>query len=162
MQSTSQDASRLHVGIIMDGNGRWAERRGLPRAAGHREGVEAVRRAIEAAPALGIGTLTVFAFSADNWRRPGREVQWLMRLFREYLRSECDRAIAEGVRISVIGRRDRLAPGVDAAIGRAEAATAGGRRLHLRIAVDYSARDSILRAAQCIEPGLHHPDDRFR
>ncbi len=153
MQSTSQSTACLHVGIIMDGNGRWAEHRGLPRAAGHREGVEAVRRVVEAAPALGIGTLTVFAFSADNWRRPGREVQWLMRLFREYLRSECARAAAEGVRISVIGRRDRLARSVDAAIRHAESATASGQRLHLRIAVDYSARDSILRAAQCLEPG---------
>src|SRR5687767_698008 len=135
MQSTSSDADRLHVAVIMDGNGRWAERQGLPRAAGHREGVEAVRRAIEAAPELGIGTLTIFAFSSDNWRRPPREVQWLMRLFREYLRSECDHAAAEGVRISVIGRRDRLAKGLADTIRHVEADTARGLRLHLRIAV---------------------------
>ena len=153
MQSTSQDTGRLHVALIMDGNGRWAERQGLPRAAGHREGVEAVRRTVEAAPSLGIGTLTLFAFSSDNWRRPGREVQWLMRLFREYLRRETPRAVTEGVRLSVIGRRDRIARGLVEAIGRAEAATAQGQRLHLRIAVDYSARDSILRAAQCVSAG---------
>ena len=153
MQSTSHDTGRLHVALIMDGNGRWAERQGLPRAAGHREGVEAVRRTVEAAPSLGIGTLTLFAFSSDNWRRPGREVQWLMRLFREYLRRETARAVAEAVRLSVIGRRDRLARGLDEAIRRAEAETAHGERLHLRIAVDYSARDSILRAAQCVTTG---------
>ena len=153
MQSTSQDSNGLHVALIMDGNGRWAERQGLPRSAGHREGVDAVRRTVEAAPALGIRTLTIFAFSSDNWRRPGREVQWLMRLFREYLRRETPRAMAEGVRLSVIGRRDRLARGLGEAIGRAEAATSGGQRLHLRIAVDYSARDSILRAAQCVSSG---------
>lgn len=153
MQSTSQDTGRLHVALIMDGNGRWAERQGLPRAAGHREGVEAVRRAVEAAPTLGIATLTLFAFSSDNWRRPGREVQWLMRLFREYLRRETPRAVAEGVRLSVIGRRDRIARGLEEAIRRAEAATAQGQQLHLRIAVDYSARDSILRAAQCVNAG---------
>ena len=161
MQSTSQSTGRLHVALIMDGNGRWAERQGLPRAAGHREGVEAVRRTVEAAPSLGIGTLTLFAFSSDNWRRPGREVQWLMRLFREYLRRETPRAVAEGVRLSVIGRRDRLARGLHDAIGRAEGATAHGDRLHLRIAVDYSARDSILRAAQCVSAGTPLTRDAF-
>lgn len=161
MQSTSSDSARLHVAVIMDGNGRWAERQGLPRAAGHREGVEAVRRVIEAAPDLGIGTLTIFAFSSDNWRRPPREVQWLMRLFREYLRSECNHAAAEGIRISVIGRRDRLAKGLADTIRHVEAHTARGRRLHLRIAVDYSARDSILRAAQCIEPGTPPTREAF-
>ena len=161
MQSTSQDSGLLHVGMIMDGNGRWAERQGLPRAAGHREGVDAVRRTVEAAPPLGIGTLTLFAFSADNWRRPGREVQWLMRLFREYLRRETARAVAEGVRLSVIGRRDRIAPGLVEAIRRAEAATAHGQRLHLRIAVDYSARDSILQAAQCVSAGTSLTRESF-
>lgn len=140
----------LHVAIIMDGNGRWAEARGLPRAAGHREGVAAVRRTVEAAPEAGIDTLTLYAFSADNWKRPAREVQWLMRLFREYLRAETPRCVATGVRLQVIGRRDRLAASVLHAIERAEAATRAGSRLHLRIAVDYSARDSILRAAQCL------------
>ncbi len=147
MQSTS------HVAIIMDGNGRWAEARGLPRAAGHREGVAAVRRTVEAALNHGIGTLTLYAFSSDNWERPPREVQWLMRLFREYLRSEANRALATGVRISVIGRRDRLPPAVASAIQEAERRTIDGTRLHLRVAVDYSGRDAILRAAQCVVPG---------
>ena len=142
----------LHAAIIMDGNGRWAERQGLPRAAGHREGVEAVRRVVEAAPGMGIGTLTLYAFSSDNWQRPEREVQWLMRLFREYLRAQAARCRATGVRVSVIGRRDRLADGVLSAIAETERATAQGTRLHLRIAVDYSARDSILRAAMCVGP----------
>ena len=151
----------LHVAVIMDGNGRWATERGLPRAAGHREGVAAVRRLVEAAPAAGIGTLTLFAFSADNWQRPGREVQWLMRLFREYLRSETARCQATGVRLNVIGRRDRIAPAVRQAVESAEAATARGQRLHLRIAVDYSARDAILRAAQCVDAGTAITRERF-
>ncbi len=153
--------STLHVAIIMDGNGRWAEARGLPRAAGHREGVAAVRRTIEAALSHRIETLTLYAFSADNWERPPREVQWLMRLFREYLRSEVNRAVATGVRLSVIGRRDRLAPAVRSAIDAAERRTADGSRLHLRIAVDYSARDAILRAAQCLAPGAPITRDQF-
>ena len=142
----------MHVGIIMDGNGRWATRQGLPRAAGHREGTAAVRRVVEEAPALGVGTLTLFAFSSDNWQRPEREVQWLMRLFREHLRTETARCIATGVRLSVIGRRDRLSPTLLRVIDDAEQRTAACRRMHLRIAVDYSARDAILRAAQCLDP----------
>jgi undecaprenyl diphosphate synthase len=131
----------------MDGNGRWATRQGLPRAAGHREGAAAVRRVVEAAPGLGIATLTLFAFSSDNWQRPEREVQWLMRLFREYLRSEVSRCVATGVRLSIIGRRDRLPRGLPAVMEAAERATARCRRLHLRIAVDYSSRDAITAAA---------------
>ena len=140
----------LHVGIIMDGNGRWATAQGLPRAAGHREGAAAVRRVVEAAPASGIGTLTLFAFSADNWQRPEREVAWLMRLFREYLRAETARCVVTGVRLSIVGRRDRMPASLVRAITSAERATAKGERLHLRIALDYSARDAILRAAQCL------------
>jgi undecaprenyl diphosphate synthase len=154
-------STRLHVALIMDGNGRWATERGLPRAAGHREGVEAVRRVVEAAPEAGIGTLTLYAFSSDNWKRPAREVQWLMRLFREYLRSETARCRATGTRLSVIGRRDRLATSVRREIERTEARTAAGRRLHLRIAVDYSSRDSILRAAQCVGEGEALTRERF-
>ena len=150
-----------HVAIIMDGNGRWAEARGLPRAAGHREGVAAVRRTVEAAISQRIETLTLYAFSSDNWERPQREVQWLMRLFREYLRSEVNRAVATGVRLSVIGRRDRLAPAVLSAIETAERKTADSSRLHLRIAVDYSARDAILRAAQCLVPGAPVTREQF-
>ena len=98
----------LHVAIIMDGNGRWATRRGLPRSAGHSAGAEAVRRVVEAAPSRGVTALTLYAFSSDNWRRPAREVSALMTLFARHLNSETPRLIANGVRLNVIGRRDRL------------------------------------------------------
>jgi undecaprenyl diphosphate synthase len=139
-QSTSLS---LHVAIIMDGNGRWASRRGLPRSAGHHAGAEAVRRVVEAAPSQGVGALTLYAFSSDNWRRPAREVNALMALFAEYLRGETERLLANDVRLSIIGRRDRLPKDLIAAIDAAEAATAHGMGLRLRIAVDYSARQSI-------------------
>ena len=103
LQSTS-----LHVAIIMDGNGRWAARRSLPRAAGHRAGADAVRRVVEAAPDAGVAALTLFAFSSDNWKRPPGEVAALMRLFARYLRSETPRLLQNRVRLDVIGRRDRL------------------------------------------------------
>lgn len=131
----------------MDGNGRWAVARGLPRVAGHRAGADAVRRAVEAAPALGISTLTLYAFSSDNWQRPAPEVAALMKLFRAYLLSETSRCIQEGVRLQIIGRRDRLPAGLVATVEESEAATRRGRALHLRIAVDYSARDAIISAA---------------
>jgi|KBSSwiStaDraftv2_1062776.scaffolds.fasta_scaffold11413_10 undecaprenyl diphosphate synthase len=139
--------SGLHVGIIMDGNGRWAERRHWPRVAGHPAGAAAVRRIVEAAPGLGVGTLTLYAFSADNWRRPRDEVRRLMALLREYLRDEVARCVQNGVRLTAIGRRDRLPASVFRALEEAEAATAQGRRLHLRLALDYSARDAIVAAA---------------
>ncbi len=132
----------------MDGNGRWAEARGLPRLAGHRAGVEAVRRVVEAAPALGIGTLTLYAFSADNWRRPAAEVRSLFALLAAYLRREREACVANRIRLRVIGRRDRLPAALGRAIETAERATVGGRRLELRIALDYSARDAILEAAR--------------
>jgi undecaprenyl diphosphate synthase len=141
------EACRLHVGVIMDGNGRWAARRNLPRLRGHEAGVEAIRRVMEAAPSQGIGTLTLYAFSSDNWRRPKAEVDALMALLRLYLADETASLMRNGVRLTVIGRRDRLPKGLAAAIGRAELATSGGAALHLRIAIDYSARDAILRAA---------------
>lgn len=150
MQRTLQidrTSSALHVAVIMDGNGRWAALRGLPRVAGHREGAQAVRRVVEAAPELGIGTLTLYAFSSDNWGRPPREVAALMRLFRAYLASETARCVENGVRLRVIGRRDRLGEALVRQIQAAEAATADGARLTLRIAIDYSARDALLRAA---------------
>jgi undecaprenyl diphosphate synthase len=140
--------STLHVGIIMDGNGRWATGRGLPRIMGHRAGVEAARRAVESAPDAGIGILTLFAFSSDNWRRPLAEVDALMRLMAAYLENETARCVAQGVRLEVIGRRDRLDAKLCSAIVQSEAATAKGRRLWLRMAVDYSARDAILAAAR--------------
>ncbi len=136
-----------HVAIIMDGNGRWAVSRGRPRTAGHVAGAEAVRRTVEAARDLGVGTLTLFAFSSDNWRRPDGEVRALMALFRRYLATEAVRCAADGVRIHVIGRRDRLPGRLVQSIEEAEARTAGAGPSRLRIAVDYSARDSILRAA---------------
>ena len=145
--SARPDAARLHVGIIMDGNGRWATRRGLSRLRGHEAGVEAIRRVVEAAPEQGVGTLTLYAFSSDNWRRPKTEVSALMALLRFYLANEIEALVRNGVRLTVIGRRDRLPDGIAAAIARAEAATANGDALHLRIAIDYSARDAILNAA---------------
>ena len=149
MQSilSSKLQSKLHVGIIMDGNGRWATRRRLSRLRGHEAGVEAIRRVVEAAPQQGVGTLTLYAFSSDNWRRPKAEVTALMALLRFYLSNEVESLVRNGVRLTVIGRRDRLPDGIASAIGRAEAATEKGDVLHLRIAVDYSARDAILNAA---------------
>jgi undecaprenyl diphosphate synthase len=140
-------SSKLHVGIIMDGNGRWATRRQLSRLRGHEAGVEAIRRVVEAAPKQGVGTLTLYAFSSDNWRRPKAEVSALMALLRFYLANEVESLVRNGVRLTVIGRRDRLPAGIADAIGRAEASTGDGDVLHLRIAVDYSARDAILNAA---------------
>jgi undecaprenyl diphosphate synthase len=140
-------AAKLHVGIIMDGNGRWATRRGLSRLRGHEAGVEAIRRVVEAAPEQGVGTLTLYAFSSDNWRRPRAEVTALMGLLRFYLANEIEALVRNGVRLTVIGRRDRLPDGIANAIARAEAATGNGDTLHLRIAIDYSARDAILNAA---------------
>jgi undecaprenyl diphosphate synthase len=138
---------RLHVGIIMDGNGRWAARQGLPRLAGHEAGVEAIRRVMEAAPDQGVGTLTLYAFSCDNWRRPQAEVSGLMTLLRRYLRDETTRLAQKDVRLTVIGRRDRLPYGLAEEIGYAEQVTAKGQVLHMRIAIDYSAREAILKAA---------------
>ncbi len=140
-------APRLHVAIISDGNGRWATSRGLPRSAGHRAGAEAARRVIEAAPRLGIHTLTLFALSSANWKRPAAEVNGILRLLHEYLLAETAHCIDEGVRLSIIGRRDRLSATLRQAIADAEAATANGTRLHLRMAVDYSAREAIFHAA---------------
>jgi len=143
MQSTS-----IHVAVIMDGNGRWALRRGLPRSAGHHAGVDAIRRLVKAAPEVGIGTLSLFAFSSDNWARPAEEVQILMGLFARFLRDEAGPLKAHDVRLSVIGRRARLPSEVMSAISAAEALTVRGARLHLRVAVDYSSRDAILEAAR--------------
>ncbi len=139
--------SRLHVAIIMDGNGRWAQARDWPRIEGHRAGVQAVRRAVEAAADLGIGTLTLFAFTSDNWERPAAEVETLLQLLDHYLRTETHGCIERGIRLSVMGRRDRLPERLLEAVWTAEAATAQGCEFHLRLAIDYSARDAIVRAA---------------
>lgn len=138
---------RFHVAIIMDGNGRWALERGRPRTAGHAAGTTAVRRTVEAAPALGITTLTLYAFSADNWRRPRGEVNHLMRLFQKHLDSECASLTDRGVRLSVIGRRDRIPGSLQRRVAQVEDRTREGTALHLRIAIDYSARDALLAAA---------------
>ena len=143
----SEQLDGLHVAIIMDGNGRWATRRGMPRVAGHRSGVAAVRRVVEHAPSLGIATLTLYAFSADNWRRPPAEVQTIFWLLRVYLRLEREKLRQRGARLEVIGRRDRIPKQLLREIGQTESATACGRRLHLRVAIDYSSRDAIARAA---------------
>ena len=147
MQSALDRLQSLHVAIIMDGNGRWATGRGLPRSAGHQAGTEAARRVVEAAPDLGITALTLFAFSSDNWRRPAPEVNALMTLMRRYLRTELARLVEGGARLTVIGRRDRLPEGLSEEIKKAERASAAGSRLNLQIAIDYSSRDAIANAA---------------
>ena len=145
MQSTS--SLPRHVAIIMDGNGRWAARQGLPRVAGHRAGIAAVRRIVERASDAGIRCLTLYAFSSDNWRRPPAEVQSIFWLLRAFLRLETKRLLARGARLEMIGRRDRLPRPALRAIEDAERATGAGSGLHLRVAIDYSSRDAIARAA---------------
>jgi len=139
-----------HTAIILDGNGRWAEARGRTRSAGHRAGAVAVRRTVEAARELGLRHLTLYAFSSDNWQRPRPEVNALFALLRSYLADETERLREQGIRLTTIGRRDRLPASLVVAIEAAEAATDSGRELHLRIAVDYSSRDAIARAARRI------------
>jgi len=155
----------LHVAIIMDGNGRWATRRGLPRVAGHRAGVASVRRVVESAIELGIARLTLYAFSSDNWRRPALEVQSIFWLLRAFLRLESSRLQQRSVRLHVIGRRDRLDKSVLKEIHEAETKTMAGSRLHLYIAIDYSSREAITRAAASALTSLadssSHPTDEF-
>jgi undecaprenyl diphosphate synthase len=146
-QPEREGRDRFHVAINMDGNGRWALLRGQPREAGHVAGATAVRRTVESAPALGITTLTLYAFSSDNWRRPRGEVDNLMFLLQKYLDSECDHLTDSGVRLSVIGRRDRIPDSLRRSIAHVEDRTSEGTSLHLRVAMDYSARDALLAAA---------------
>ncbi len=143
--------STLHVAVIMDGNGRWATRLGLPRLAGHKAGAETLRGIVEAAPDMGVGTLTAYAFSSDNWKRPREEVDGLMTLLAAYLDSETPHLLAQGVRLTVIGRRDRLPEVLLSAIRNSESGTLHGSRLHLRLAIDYSAREAIARASRSPE-----------
>lgn len=133
----------MHLAIILDGNGRWARAQGWPRLAGHRAGMEAVRRVVESAPSYGVSTLSLYAFSADNWKRPPEEVAGLMQLLGRFLDREVTALAGKGVRLEFIGRRDRLPASLAAAMDAAERQTRAGRRLHLRIAVDYSGRESI-------------------
>jgi len=150
--------SSFHVAIIMDGNGRWATERGLARTAGHRAGADAVRRIVEAAPGAGVRLLTLYAFSSDNWNRPRAEVEALMKLLQRFLSAETARCAREGVAVNVIGRRDRLAPRLVRLIESAEEATAGGERLRLRLAIDYSSRDAIAKASceRCADTTFRH------
>ncbi len=144
----------MHVAIIMDGNGRWAERRGLTRTAGHQAGARTVRRIVEAATRSPVDVLTLYAFSSDNWSRPSGEVSSLMLLLQQYLQTQATHCVSNGVRVGVIGRRDRLSPKILRAVERTERLTAGGTNLTLQLAIDYSARDAIVRAAN--EISLDH------
>ncbi len=139
-----------HVAIIMDGNGRWAKLRGLPRIAGHRRGAEAVRRTVEAAAEFGISYLTLFGFSSENWKRPVGEVDDLMGLLRHYIRAEIAELHAQGVRLRIIGERRRLAPDIVTLIDKAEALTGGNGGLRLTIALSYGGRAEIAAAARAI------------
>lgn len=152
--------SGLHVAIIMDGNGRWAKAHNKPRFFGHRAGAETLRNIVENAPKLGITTLTAYAFSSDNWKRPENEVSALMRLFQSYLKSEVKNLKKNGVSLSFLGRRDRFSESILKGMAEAEKATANGTTLHLRLAVDYSARDMILKAAReyQIDPDISRRD----
>ena len=152
---------RFHVAINMDGNGRWALLRGQPRQAGHIAGAAAVRRTVESAPRFGITTLTLYAFSSDNWRRPRGEVDNLMMLFQRYLDSECADLTERGVRLSVIGRRDRIAESLRRRIEHVEQCTSAGTSLHVRIAMDYSARDALLAAAARVAKGIPPTREAF-
>ena len=140
--------SGLHTAIIMDGNGRWARRQGKPRWRGHMAGVDSVRDAVRGSPDLGITTLTLYAFSSDNWKRPAAEVGRLFWLLREYCRREQDELIASGVRVTHVGRRDRLPVKALAALDELARRTARGTRLHLRLAIDYGAQEMITAAAR--------------
>ena len=139
-----------HVAIIMDGNGRWATAHGMSRSAGHEAGVRTVRDIVEAAAEEDVGTLTLYAFSSDNWKRPSAEVTALMRLFRRALVGEAKRCLQNGVRLTILGRRDRLPSSLRETIEQVEQVTLSGTRMHLRIAMDYSARDAMLRAAHLL------------
>src|SRR5580692_12533465 len=138
----------MHVAIIMDGNGRWATQRGLPRAAGHAEGAKAVRATVEVAARARVKVLTMYAFSAANWARPAAEVTALMRLFGQYLFTETRRCVEQSIRLNVIGRRDRLSENLIRSIEQSEHSSAAGSGMLLRIAVDYSSQYSIVQAAR--------------
>jgi undecaprenyl diphosphate synthase len=136
-----------HLAVIMDGNGRWATAHGLSRSAGHEAGLRTARMVVEAAVRESVGTLTLYAFSSDNWKRPGAEVTALMRLFRRALLGEAKRCLDNGVRLTILGRRDRLPSSLRHTVEQVESLTATGANMHLRVAVDYSARDAVIRAA---------------
>ncbi len=141
-------AGPQHVAIIMDGNGRWAKARGLPRVAGHRRGADAVRRVVRGAGELGIPVLTLFAFSTENWTRPADEVADLMGLLRHYLRSELEELRKNGARLRVVGKREGLAADIVRDIAEAENMTADNARIDVNICINYGSRDEILRATR--------------
>jgi undecaprenyl diphosphate synthase len=145
----------MHLAIIMDGNGRWAKRSGWPRLAGHKQGAETVRRVIRHSPSLGVHTLTLYAFSSDNWKRPAEEVAGLMNLLAYFIDRETAECKANGVRLEFIGRRDRLPASLLPAMAQAEEITRNGTRLHVRIALDYSSRDMLLAA---FRPGIQREE----
>jgi undecaprenyl diphosphate synthase len=147
LKTPAATAHGLHVAIICDGNGRWATSRALPRSAGHRAGAETAQTIIRCAPRLGIHTLSLFTLSSANWQRPPAEVEGILRILHEYIQTETTHCLDEGIRLNIIGRRDRLPATLREAIAGAEAATANGKTLHLRLAVDYSARHSLFQAA---------------
>jgi undecaprenyl diphosphate synthase len=137
----------LHVAIICDGNGRWATSRALPRTLGHRQGAQAAQSVIRCAPHLGIHTLTLFALSSANWKRPQAEITGILRILHEYILTETSHCLDNGIRLSIIGRRDRMPAPLREAVADAEALTANCTKLNLRLAVDYSARQAIFQAA---------------
>ena len=139
-----------HIAVIMDGNGRWARQRHLPRPLGHRAGMRAVREAVEAAIEAGVQVLTLFAFSEENWQRPAPEISALMELLEEFIAKELAELKAQGVTVHVLGDRAKLGPGSQAAVERLEADTAGGDRLALNICISYSSRAEIARAARLL------------
>ena len=151
----------LHIAIIMDGNGRWATARGLPRVEGHRRGARVVERTVETAARLGVGTLTLYALSADNWRRPAAEIATLMQLFERYLHKQIPRAVAHDVRFTLIGRRDRLPPALVARAESGERDTASCTGLHLRLAIDYSSREALWLAARRVAEAPEPCRDAF-
>jgi undecaprenyl diphosphate synthase len=140
----------LHVALIMDGNGRWARARGLPRSLGHRAGVEALKRTVQGAAQVGVDRLTVFGFSTENWRRPGAEVSELMRLLKSYVESDLERLRREGVRVRILGRRSNLSVDILEIIDRAEARTAHNDRFLLQVAFNYGGQADIVDAARTL------------
>jgi undecaprenyl diphosphate synthase len=147
---TTDARAPRHVAIIMDGNGRWAARRGLGRLYGHQRGAETLRQVVEACPDLGVEILTLYAFSTENWRRPPEEVSGLMNLFRRYLRREAAELVEKGVRLRFIGDRKRLAPDLQAMMASVERQTAGGERLTVVMAINYGGRAEIAAAARAL------------
>ena len=146
----------LHVGIIMDGNGRWARQQGRPRWRGHLAGVDSVRDVVRGSPDLGITTLTLYAFSSDNWKRPPAEVGRLFWLLREYCRRETAELVENGVRVTHLGRQDRIPPSALAELHHTIESTAGGTRLHLRLAIDYGSRWAVSEAVRRLAAEAAH------